>query len=136
MLTQSDEVATLGQATLLRIAGLIEQAIGTNQNERFVYVVDAQNFARRQKVVLGSKQGNARVIKEGVQEGDNVVINGILLVRDEKPVTATNGQMPEPPMVDTRLLRPNLSPGNSSPESSVPSPSTSQPHEVHKPIER
>ena len=122
-----------------------EQAIGTNQNERFVYVLDSQNNAHRQKVVLGSKQGNARVIKEGVQEGDQVIINGILLVRDEKPVTATTGQMPEPPPVNTRLLRPSLSPGNSATESpaaerpaaagSTPA-STSQPHEVRKPIDR
>ena len=101
-----------------------EQAIGTNQKERFVYVLDSQNVAHRQKVVLGSKQGNARVIKEGVQEGDRIVINGILLVRDDKSVMPTEGQMREPPAVDMRLLRPSLSPNGSTP------------HEVRKPIER
>jgi hypothetical protein len=74
-----------------------------------------------------------------------VIINGILLVRDEKPVTATSGQMPEPPAVDTRLLRPSLSTGDSATESpaaerpaaagSTPA-STPQLHEVRKPIER
>ncbi len=117
-----------------------EQAIGTNQTERFVYILDSQNTAHRQKVVLGAKQGNARVIKEGVQEGDRIVINGALLVRDDKPVDPTDGQMLEPPPVDTRLLRPGLPAGNGAVESPAAAGSTpattTKPHEVRRPIER
>ncbi|MCU0878141.1 MAG: efflux RND transporter periplasmic adaptor subunit [Pirellulaceae bacterium] len=113
-----------------------EAAIGTNQNERFVYVVNAEGNAERRKVVLGSKQGNARVIREGVAEGEQVIINGLLIVRPDKPVTAQEGTMPEPPDVDGRLLRPQASPGESAPNDSPAASSHSLPHEVRKPIER
>lgn len=115
-----------------------EAAIGTSQSERFVYVVDDQNIARRRRVVLGEKQGNDRVIKEGLSEGEKVVINGLLLVRDDKPVTPEVGKMPEPPPFDKRLLRPQ---SNESAEGGGPAaePSPDEkptPHEVHKPVER
>ena len=100
-----------------------EQAIGTDQSEKYVYVLGADNKPQRRAVVLGTQQGHDRVIKQGVQEGEKVIINGLLLVRPDRAVTVTAGQMPEPPPIDERLLRPEVSPG-------------AAPHEVKKPSER
>jgi RND family efflux transporter MFP subunit len=114
-----------------------EAAIGTIQDERFVYVVNAEGIAERRKVLLGSKQGSARVIREGITEGEKVIINGLLIVRPDKPVTVEEGTMPEPPAVDSRLLRPGLSPGELGPAPMPPNSATELlPHEVRKPIER
>ncbi|MDX1946666.1 MAG: efflux RND transporter periplasmic adaptor subunit [Pirellulaceae bacterium] len=128
-----------------------EQAIGTDQSERFVYVVDAGNVAKRRKVVLGSRQGTSRVIKEGVKEGEQVIINGLLLMRPDKEVRVVKGTMAEPPPVDDRLLRPEPSPGETpagsesanpaiSPraegEAATPLTTPATPHSVRKPAER
>ena len=90
-----------------------DRAIGTDQSDKFVYVVDEKNIAQRRNVELGTKHGRLRVIKRGVQPGEKVVISGGLLVRpgqavqptevkiDEEtapaPVTQYKPQLTEPP---------------------------------------
>jgi hypothetical protein len=63
-----------------------ERAIGTDQSDKFVYVVDEKNIAQRRNVVLGTKHGRLRAIKEGVGPNDRVIISGALLVRPGDPV--------------------------------------------------
>ena len=69
-----------------------ERAIGTDQSDKFVYVIDEKNIARRKNVELGTKHGRLRVIKSGLAAGDKVVISGGLLVRAGERGAAHGGK--------------------------------------------
>src|SRR5262245_59435342 len=71
-----------------------EQALGTDQGQKFIYVVNNQNKIEYRKVELGKQQGTQRVVLKGVAEGERVVVNGLQRVRagmqvEAKPVAAT-----------------------------------------------
>jgi membrane fusion protein, multidrug efflux system len=72
---------------------LPEAAIGTDQNQRFVLVVNDQNLVERRNVKLGSRFGTLRAIEEGVQPGDRVIITGLLKARPGAPVTPQEGKI-------------------------------------------
>jgi RND family efflux transporter MFP subunit len=74
-----------------------ERAIGTDQSDKFVYVIDDKNIAQRRNVELGTRQGRLRVIRRGVKPTDNVVISGGLLVRPGAPVEPTPGTITDEP---------------------------------------
>ena len=63
------------EATLLPDA-----AIGTDQAQRFVYVVDAENKVVRKKVVPGPMIEGFRIVREGVTPADRVVVAGLQAV--------------------------------------------------------
>jgi RND family efflux transporter MFP subunit len=71
-----------------------EQALGTDQGQKFIYVVNDQNKIEYRKVQLGKQQGTQRVVLKGVAEGERVVVSGLQRVRagmqvEAKPVGAT-----------------------------------------------
>ncbi|MEW4564859.1 efflux RND transporter periplasmic adaptor subunit [Bremerella sp. JC770] len=82
-----------------------ESAIGADQSDRYVYVLDKDNKAQRRSVQLGTKHGPLRVIKEGLAAGEKVIVNGLLVVRPDKPVVPTESTMPEPPPINETVLR-------------------------------
>ncbi|RCS46306.1 efflux RND transporter periplasmic adaptor subunit [Bremerella cremea] len=82
-----------------------QQAIGANQSNRFVYVMNDKGDAIVKPVTLGTKQGKLQVVKTGLKAGEEVIINGTLLVRPGKPVKADHATMPDPPPIDKNLLR-------------------------------
>ena len=65
-----------------------ERAIGTDQNQRFVLVVDAESKAEYRRVELGAREGGARVIKRGLNPGERVIVTGLQKVRPGMPVQA------------------------------------------------
>jgi len=71
-----------------------DQAIGTEQARKFVYVVDAENTARQKHIVLGQIQDGLRVVKDGLAPEDRVVLNGLTTLR---PGTKVNPQEAPPP---------------------------------------
>jgi multidrug efflux system membrane fusion protein len=73
-----------------------DQAIGTDQAQRLVYVVGADNVVTPQPVTLGRSLGALRVIRSGLKPTDRVVINGIQKVRPGSPVSPVEGTIPEP----------------------------------------
>ncbi|MBL8199976.1 MAG: efflux RND transporter periplasmic adaptor subunit [Chromatiales bacterium] len=75
---------------------LPDQAIGTDQAQRLVYVVGADNVVKPQPVTLGRSLGALRVIRSGLKPTDRVVINGIQKLRPGSLVTPVEGQIPEP----------------------------------------
>jgi multidrug efflux system membrane fusion protein len=54
-----------------------EQAVLTDQDKKYVYVVGAGNAAQRKDVVLGAKVDGLRIVEEGLTPGDRVVVNGM-----------------------------------------------------------
>ncbi len=58
-----------------------ERAIGTDQDKKFVFVVDKDNKVAYRPVVLGSLSGSERVVESGLAAGDKVVVNGLQRIR-------------------------------------------------------
>lgn len=64
-----------------------EESLGTDQGERFVYVVSAENEIEYRQVTTGLLINSMRVISEGVQTGERVVVTGLQRVRPGMQVT-------------------------------------------------
>jgi RND family efflux transporter MFP subunit len=58
-----------------------DSAIGTDQNVRFVFALDKDNKVQYRPVKLGPLVNGLRVVREGLQLGDTVVVNGLQRVR-------------------------------------------------------
>jgi multidrug efflux system membrane fusion protein len=64
-----------------------EKAIGTDQNKRFVIVVDDSNKTAYREVRLGANQQGGRVVESGLKVGERIVVNGLQRIRPGDPVT-------------------------------------------------
>jgi multidrug efflux system membrane fusion protein len=58
-----------------------EKAVGTDQDKKFVFVVDKDNKVTYRPVVLGSLSEGERVVESGLASGDKVVVNGLQRIR-------------------------------------------------------
>ena len=65
-----------------------ERALATDQNIRFVYVVDEQGNTVRRNVELGDRRGDLRIVKSGLAVGDKVIVKGLQRVRPGQHVEA------------------------------------------------
>ncbi len=72
-----------------------ERALGTEQGQRFLYVVNDKNEVVHRKVKTGSLQpGGLRVVEEGLAPGERVIVNGLQRVRPGAKVEAKLEAMP------------------------------------------
>lgn len=62
-------------------------AIGSEQVRKYVFVVDAESTARQKFVTLGQLDGKLRVIKDGLDPNDLVIVNGMARTRPGIKVT-------------------------------------------------
>src|SRR3546814_8164792 len=74
-----------------------ERAIGTDQDKRFVLVVDDTNKTAYRQVSLGASQGTLRVITDGLKPGERIVVNGLQRVRPGDTVAPNLVSMDTPP---------------------------------------
>lgn len=74
-----------------------ERAIGTDQDKRFVLVVDDQGRTAYRQVSLGASQGKLRVVTSGLQPGERIVVNGLQRVRPGETVAPNLVSMDTPP---------------------------------------
>ena len=58
-----------------------EEALGTDQGQRFVYLVNEKNEIVYRRVRVGFLSAGQRVIDEGLEPGDRVVVTGLQRVR-------------------------------------------------------
>lgn len=58
-----------------------QQAISTDQNKKYVYLVDKDNKVIYREVSLGKEYGNQRILLKGVEQGDRVIVTGMQHVR-------------------------------------------------------
>ncbi|CAG9231229.1 putative Co/Zn/Cd efflux system membrane fusion protein [Paraburkholderia tropica] len=63
-----------------------EAAIGTDQDKKYVYVVDGAGKVAYRAVQIAGQQGNLRVIVDGLKAGEHVVVNGTQRVRPGEAV--------------------------------------------------
>jgi RND family efflux transporter MFP subunit len=72
-----------------------EEALGTDQGRKFVYVVGDDNKAAYRPVKVGKLHDGLRVIAEGLKEGERVVVDGLQRVRPGAVVAPkASGQRP------------------------------------------
>ncbi|MCC2596625.1 efflux RND transporter periplasmic adaptor subunit [Pusillimonas sp. MFBS29] len=75
-----------------RPAVLVEEtAIGTDQDKRFVVVVDEQNNTAYREVRLGALREGLRVVEAGLAPGERIVVNGLQRIRPGDAVTPQTG---------------------------------------------
>ncbi|MCB1521975.1 MAG: efflux RND transporter periplasmic adaptor subunit [Hyphomicrobiaceae bacterium] len=70
-----------------------DTAIGTEQVRKFVLVVDDKNVAQPKYVTLGPVVDGLRVVRDGLAEGDRVVINGLMRARPGTKVAPKEGSI-------------------------------------------
>jgi multidrug efflux system membrane fusion protein len=58
-----------------------ERAVGTDQNKKFVMVVEADNKAAYREVTLGPSVEGLRVVTNGLSQGERIIVNGLQRVR-------------------------------------------------------
>lgn len=63
-----------------------DEAIGADQGQRFVLVVDAKNTLQYRPVTLGAREGDLRVVKSGLASNDRIVVTGLFRLRPGMPV--------------------------------------------------
>lgn len=80
-----DGVFTPGLFARLRLLGdsetdallIHEQAVLTDQDRRYVYVLGEGNLAMRKDVTLGARVEGLAVVRSGLAAGDKVIVNGV-----------------------------------------------------------
>lgn len=65
-----------------------ESAIGTDQALKFVLTLSSSNTVEYRQVKLGPAVDGLRVIRSGLQKGEQIVVNGLARVRPGMPVIA------------------------------------------------
>lgn len=71
----------MGAAQAGNVLLINERAVGTDQDKRFVMVVDAQNKAQWREVKLGASVNGLRIVSEGLAAGERIVVGGLQRVR-------------------------------------------------------
>jgi RND family efflux transporter MFP subunit len=77
-----------------------DAAIGTEQARKYVLAVDSENTVRIKYVTIGQAvsgaSGNLRVVKSGIEEGDRIVVNGLMRARPNTKVNPQQEGAPPP----------------------------------------
>jgi multidrug efflux system membrane fusion protein len=85
VLPNPDGVFTPGLFARVRLLGasqadallIHEQAVLTDQDRRYVYILGEGNIAARRDVTLGPHVEGLRVVQSGLRPGDKVIVNGM-----------------------------------------------------------
>ena len=96
VLANPDHALTPGMFARVRLLGsgeypatlINDEAVATDQDRRYVLVVNEQNVAEYRAVELGPLVDNQRVVREGVKPGERVIIGGLQRVRPGMAVAA------------------------------------------------
>lgn len=90
-----EHVLTPGQFARVRLAGestprvaIDERAVLTDQDRKYVLVVDATGTAQRKDVVLGRAVEGKRIVSKGLAAGDRVIVSNVARAMPGAPVTA------------------------------------------------
>ncbi|MGR9171204.1 efflux RND transporter periplasmic adaptor subunit [Rhizobium sp. KDH_Rht_773_N] len=72
-----------------------DEAIGSDQNERVVYVVGADGTVSTKPVRPGPRLYGYRVIREGLDGTETIVVNGLIRARPGSKVTPQMSELPQ-----------------------------------------
>jgi multidrug efflux system membrane fusion protein len=88
---------------------LPDEAIGTDQTQRFVFVVNDHNTVEYRKVVPGPLIDRLHVIRDGLKPEDWVIVNGVQRVRPSVKVDPQRQAIPQdqtPPVPERAAAKP------------------------------
>tara|TARA_R110002096_G_scaffold134357_3_gene285537 strand:- start:473 stop:1675 length:1203 start_codon:yes stop_codon:yes gene_type:complete len=71
----------IGSTNTLNKIFIDEKAVGTDQDRRFVYIVDQDNKVGYRELKLGATMRGQREVISGLAEGDKVILDGIMFIR-------------------------------------------------------
>ena len=100
----SDGLLAPGLFVRLRLIGsgrykallIPDDAVQSDQAEKFVWVVDGDNKVRYRRVTCGSLHDGLRVVREGLTSQDRVIVKGIQRARPDIVVEAQEEELPPP----------------------------------------
>jgi RND family efflux transporter MFP subunit len=100
-----DGIFTPGMFGRLRVPGsppytallVPDAAIGSEQVRKYVLVVDDAGMVKQKYVTLGQLDGGLRVIKDGLEANDRVIVNGLMRARAGIKVNAQEQAAPAAP---------------------------------------
>ncbi|MBM6579554.1 efflux RND transporter periplasmic adaptor subunit [Microvirga sp. BT689] len=85
---------TIGASDPYKGILLPDEAIGSDQDRRVVYVVDEKNVVHLKLVRIGPRIDEYRVIRDGLTGNETVVVNGLVRVRPGAPITPQMTTLP------------------------------------------
>lgn len=85
---------TVGASDPYRGILLPDEAIGSDQDRRVVYVVGENNVVNLKPVRIGPRIDGYRVIRDGLTGNETVVVNGLVRVRPGTPITPQMTTLP------------------------------------------
>lgn len=85
---------TIGASDPYKGILLPDEAIGSDQDRRVVYVVGDNNLVNLKPVRIGPRIDGYRVIRDGLTGDETVVVNGLVRVRPGAPVTPQMTTLP------------------------------------------
>jgi membrane fusion protein, multidrug efflux system len=71
----------LGQVKPESAVLISERAVGTDQNKKYVMVIDADSKAQYREVTLGAHVNGMRIVQAGLKADERIVVNGLQRVR-------------------------------------------------------
>ena len=71
----------MGRAKTTSALLVNERAVGTDQNKKYVMVVQPDNTAAYREVSLGAAAQGLRIVNSGLKEGDRIVVSGLQRIR-------------------------------------------------------
>jgi multidrug efflux system membrane fusion protein len=71
----------MGATAPASVLAIDERAIGTDQNKKFVLVVDQNNKAAYREISLGAMTDGLRIVTSGLSAGERIIVNGLQRVR-------------------------------------------------------
>ncbi|MHB8523468.1 MAG: efflux RND transporter periplasmic adaptor subunit [Limisphaerales bacterium] len=83
-----------------------DQAVGTDQGQKFVFVVDDRETVGYRPVKLGPVVDGLRVVRAGIHANDWVVVNGLMSIRDGVKVKPTRVPLGTPTVPPPKPARP------------------------------
>jgi membrane fusion protein (multidrug efflux system) len=83
----------------VQVLGVPRAAVLSDQQGDYVYVVDSENRAQQRRIQLGQSTPTTAAVTNGLQAGENVIVEGIQRVRPGQPVTP--GPASPPPALGT-----------------------------------
>lgn len=111
----AQRILTPGVFTRVRIQGsgkysallVTDLAIGTDQGQKYLLVVNDQNVVEYRAVQLGRMQDDGlRVVQTGLQPGEWVIINGVQRARPGATVSPQRAAMPFQPVSNSSAPQP------------------------------
>jgi multidrug efflux system membrane fusion protein len=84
-----------------------DRAVGTDQDKKYVMVIDAENKASYRTVTLGPVVDGLRIIRSGLHKDERIVVNGLQRVRPNALVAPTEVAMDRRASINAELAAAN-----------------------------